>query len=62
MASLMMLLCSALLAWLASPLAWALATACMAAVATWLWRRPEPAALAGASAIDPRDDPQGRAR
>lgn len=41
-ATLMMLLCSALLAWLASPLAWALASACMAAVALWLWRRPEP--------------------
>jgi len=42
MASLMMALCSALLAWLSTPLAWAIASLCMASVAFWLWRRPEP--------------------
>jgi uncharacterized membrane protein YbaN (DUF454 family) len=50
LASLMMLLCSALLAWLASALAWALASACMAAVALWLWRRPEPETASAAEA------------
>ncbi len=38
----MMLLCSALLAWVASMLGWLLASLCMAVVAIWLWRRPEP--------------------
>lgn len=44
MATLMMLLCSAVLALVATWMGWLLATACMAAVALWLWRRPEPAA------------------
>ncbi len=42
MATLMMLLCSAVLALVATWVGWLLATACMAAVAVWLWRRPEP--------------------
>ncbi len=45
MATLMMLLCSAVLALVATWIGWLLATCCMAAVAVWLWRRPEPAAL-----------------
>ncbi|MBE5315181.1 MAG: YbaN family protein [Xanthomonadales bacterium] len=44
-ATLMMLLCSLVLAWVATWIGWLLATVCMAAVAIWLWRRPEPAGL-----------------
>jgi len=38
----MMLLCSAVLALVASFVGWLVASLCMAAVAIWLWRRPEP--------------------
>jgi uncharacterized membrane protein YbaN (DUF454 family) len=41
MATLMMLLCSAVLALVATWIGWLLASACMAAVAVWLWMRPE---------------------
>ena len=45
MASLMMALCSLVLALVATWIGWLLATACMAVVAIWLWRRPEPASV-----------------
>lgn len=42
MATAMMLICSGILALVASWVGWLFATACMAIVALWLWRRPEP--------------------
>lgn len=42
MATLMMALCSAILALVATWVGWLFATVCMLIVAVWLWRRPEP--------------------
>jgi uncharacterized protein len=42
MAVMMMSLCSLILLLVAPLQGWALASLCMAAVAAWLWRRPEP--------------------
>jgi uncharacterized membrane protein YbaN (DUF454 family) len=42
MAVMMMTLCSLILLLVAPLTGWLLASACMAAVGVWLWRRPEP--------------------
>lgn len=54
---------SAAIAWLVAPQAWtaALATAVMAVVAAWLWRRPEPSPPAAGTSIAPSDPPAGAA-
>lgn len=42
MASITMTVCAAILLWFSHPWIAAFAIACMAAVAAWLWLRPEP--------------------
>lgn len=56
-ASLTMLLCAALMVWV-SPILWLAGVGCafMAAVALWLWRRPEPQVRTAGETVAPSRD------